>query len=580
MKSALRYILPVTLLMVIFTSCSNKGPKEAALIPKTASAVIVLDPGAMQDKLTSGGISVDTLFSRIFKNDSSDTEDRKKLDDFRNNAGIDWKKQLFFSFSQKGNQKDGNTTIMNVMGGLSDASKFESWLKAQKEFASKTITKEKNHSYLLTDDNTALSWTDKNVIVTIYKHIQMASDVPYDTVNMEFKIPEKKNVEADLKKEVGSYYSLEKDASMAGVSAFTNMFKDKADGYVFSSSNSSLGALSMLPLSLPKVEELMKDNYSTATLSFEAGKIVAKSATYTNPVVSNILKEYAGPTVNLSMIERYPSDKINGFMLASFNPEIFGGFLKQLEMEGLINGRLEKAGFTLQDLYKSLKGEIAVVVSDLGFSQLEPHQKTDEEDMTKKKPLGKMIFNAPVGDKASFIKMMDKVAELGYIRKEGATYKSGELMSMLGIYMLADEKNLVIASDSLTYAQYMSNKSQAVINTDVLNRFKGKSTVFYFDIANTIGGFMSSSSTSDYNRSMKTAKETFKDIIGSSDNFDGKSVKGVFEIRMQNEKQNSLVTLTSLLTDIAVDMRVASKKQKELEEKMFPGGIPAIIRTN
>lgn len=580
MKSALRYILPVTLLMVIFTSCSNKGPKEAALIPKTASAVIVLDPGAMQDKLTSGGISVDTLFSRIFKNDSSDTEDRKKLDDFRNNAGLDWKKQLFFSFSQKGNQKDGNTTIMNVMGGLSDATKFESWLKAQKEFASKTITKEKNHSYLLTDDNTALSWTDKNVIVTIYKHIQMASDVPYDTVNMEFKIPEKKNVEADLKKEVGSYYSLEKDASMAGVSAFTNMFKDKADGYVFSSSNSSLGALSMLPLSLPKVEELMKDNYSTATLSFEAGKIVAKSATYTNPVVSNILKEYAGPTVNLSMIERYPSDKINGFMLASFNPEIFGGFLKQLEMEGLINGRLEKAGFTLQDLYKSLKGEIAVVVSDLGFSQLEPHQKTDEEDMTKKKPLGKMIFNAPVGDKASFTKMMDKVAELGYIRKEGATYKSGELMSMLGIYMLADEKNLVIASDSLTYAQYMSNKSQAVINTDVLNRFKGKSTVFYFDIANTIGGFMSSSSTSDYNRSMKTAKETFKDIIGSSDNFDGKSVKGVFEIRMQNEKQNSLVTLTSLLTDIAVDMRVASKKQKELEEKMFPGGIPAIIRTN
>lgn len=580
MKSALRYILPITLLMVIFTSCSNKGPKEAALIPKTASAVIVLDPGAMQDKLTSGGISVDTLFSRIFKNDSSDTEDRKKLDDFRNNAGIDWKKQLFFSFSQKGNQKDGNTTIMNVMGGLSDATRFESWLKAQKEFASKTITKEKNHSYLLTDDNTALSWTDKNVIVTIYKHIQMASDVPYDTVNMEFKIPEKKNVEADLKKEVSSYYSLEKDASMAGVSAFTNMFKDKADGYVFSSSNSSLGALSMLPLSLPKVEELMKDNYSAATLSFEAGKIVAKSATYTNPVVSNILKEYAGPTVNLSMIERYPSDKINGFMLASFNPEIFGGFLKQLEMEGLINGRLEKAGFTLQDLYKSLKGEIAVVVSDLGFSQLEPQQKTDEEDMTKKKPLGKMIFNAPVGDKASFTKMMDKVAELGYIRKEGATYKSGELMSMLGIYMLADEKNLVIASDSLTYAQYMSNKSQAVINTDVLNRFKGKSTVFYFDIANTIGGFMSRSSTSDYNRSMKTAKETFKDIIGSSDNFDGKSVKGVFEIRMQNEKQNSLVTLTSLLTDIAVDMRVASKKQKELEEKMFPGGIPAIIRTN
>jgi hypothetical protein len=580
MKSALRYILPVTLLMVIFSSCSNKGPKEAALIPKTASAVIVLDPGAMQDKLTSGGISIDTLFSRIFKNDSSDAEDRKRLDDFRNNAGIDWKKQLFFSFSQKSNPKDGNTTIMNVMGGLSDATKFESWLKAQKEFASKTITKEKSYSYVLTEGNTALSWTDKNVIVTIYNHTQLASDVPFDTVNMEFKIPEKKNVEADLKKEVNTYYTQEKDASMAGVSAFNSMFKDKADGYVFTSSGSSLGALSMLPLSLPKVEELLKDNYSSATLSFEAGKIVAKSATYTNPIVSNILKQYAGPTVNLSMIERYPSDKINGIMMASFNPEIFGGFLKQLEVEGLINGSLEKAGISLQDLYKSLKGEIAVVVSDLGFSQPEPQQKNDEEDMMKKKPLGKMIFNAPVGDKASFAKLMDKVVELGYIRKEGNTYKSGELMSMLGVYMIADDKNMVIASDSLTYAQYMSNKSQAVINNEILNRFKGKSTIFYFDIANTIGGFMNGNAASDYNKSMRTAKETFKDIIGTSDNFDGKSVKGVFEVRMQNEKQNSLVTLTSLLTDIAVDMRVASKRQKELEEKMFPGGIPAIIRTN
>jgi D-alanyl-D-alanine dipeptidase len=49
---------------------------------------------------------------------------------------------------------------------------------------------------------------------------------------------------------------------------------------------------------------------------------------------------------------------------------------------------------------------------------------------------------------------------------------------------------------------------------------------------------------------------------------------------MQNEKQNSLVTLTSLFTDIAVDMRVAAKKNKDTEEKLFPGGVPAIIRTN
>jgi DNA-binding phage protein len=50
--------------------------------------------------------------------------------------------------------------------------------------------------------------------------------------------------------------------------------------------------------------------------------------------------------------------------------------LKQLEVEGLVNNFLEKSGLSSQDLYKSLKGDIAVVVSDLGMSQPEPQSKT------------------------------------------------------------------------------------------------------------------------------------------------------------------------------------------------------------
>jgi len=574
MKSALQSILAVIVIAVVFTSCSGGGPKEARFIPKSSSAVIVLDPGAMQDKLTKGGISIDTLLSRVFKNDSIDAKDKEKINEFRTNAGMNWQSQFFFFVSQKGNPStpEGGTTVMNLMAGLTDGTKFETWLKKQDDLNKKTVVKEKDYSYLVAEDNTIISWSDKNVILTIYNFTQQPS---FDTVTMQPIIPEKKNVEADMKEQVKTYYTQAKEASMAGVKEFTGMFKEKADGYAFTSSNSSLSALSMLPVSLPKVEELLKDNYSASTLSFEDGKIVAKSSTYTNPLVSNILKEYAGPTVNLSMIERYPSDKINGIVLASFNPEIFGGFLKQLEVEGLVNGMMEKTGFSVQDLYKSLKGEIAVIVSDLGTSKLEPQEKLDE---TMKKPMGKMILNAPIGDKASFTKLMDKATELGYFTKVGSTYKSGELMKVLGMYMLADDKNLVIASDSLTYTQYMSGNNKAVINSETLNRFKGKSTVMYFDIANTIGGFYGNGG--DYNQSMKTAKETFKDIIGTSDNFDGKSIKGVFEIRMQNEKQNSLVTLTSLITDIAVDMRVAARRQKEMEEKMFPGGFPAIIRTN
>jgi hypothetical protein len=159
----------------------------------------------------------------------------------------------------------------------------------------------------------------------------------------------------------------------------------------------------------------------------------------------------------------------------------------------------------------------------------------------------------------------------GILTKQNNVYKASSLATAIGVFVHADENNLIIASDSLTYTQYMAKSSKAVINKEALDRFKGKSTVFYFDIANTINGFIKDSTGAfGYDHSLRTAKQTFKDVIGTSDNFDGTSIKGIFELRMQNEKQNSLVTLTSLIADIAVDMRTQAKK-KRIGRKAFSG---------
>ncbi|MES2005112.1 MAG: DUF4836 family protein [Bacteroidota bacterium] len=577
MKKVLNAALQLICIAVLVSSCKNNIPKEAKYIPKEASFVLVLSPQQLQDKLEKGGISMDTLLNRIFKSDSTDTKDKARFNELKNDAGINWSNQLFLFMQQKVNSIDNSTSnTFSVIGGLKDAAKLEAYLKKQEEFKNKEIKKEKDYRYINTSDGSMLAWNDEQVIATMYTHIQKPV---YDTVAMTFKKPAPVNTEAEMKTQVDHYFTQKLNESLADVEIFTAMFKEKADGYAFTSANSSLAALSMMPFQLPKLEELVKDNYSTSTLSFEDGKITARSTSYTNKLLSSVLKQYAGPTVNLSMIENYPSQNINGIMLASFNPEIFGGLLKQLEVEGLANNFLEKSGLTSQDLYKSLKGDIAVVVSDLGMSETEPQMKQDEKSMTRKKPFGKMIFVAPVGDKISFTKLMDKGVEHGVLVKKNNIYKAGEMVGMLGIYVEADEKNLVIASDSLTYIQYKAGTSKATISKEALDRFKGKSTVFYFDIANTLANFIKDGS-GNYNRSLTSAKNTFKDVIATSDNFDGKSIKASFEIRMQNEKQNSLVTLTSLITDIAVDMRVQAKRDKEMEEKMFPGGVPAIIRTN
>src|SRR6202022_127669 len=136
--------------------------------------------------------------------------------------------------------------------------------------------------------------------------------------------------------------------------------------------------------------------------------------------------------------------------------------------------------------------------------------KTDERKILNKKPFGRMLLNAPVGDKVSFIKLMDKAVEHGILVKQNNTYKAGGALAVLGLFIMADDKNLVIASDSLTYTQYMAKTSKATINKEALDRFKGKSTVFYLDIANTLNGFIKDS-TGDFNNSLRTAKGTFKD---------------------------------------------------------------------
>ena len=574
MQAPFRFFLGFILITGLLTSCNNPSPNEAKYIPKDASAVLVIDPKNLHDKLEKSGINMDTLINRLFQRNAVDTADRKHFYEIKDGAGINWESKIFFFGLQSTDQT--NASVINLMAGLSDATKFETFLKKQSFFVNKAVQKEKGYSYILINNESMISWNESIVIGSSY---QNKIKPIYDTVAMKFIVPEKANNEKEMKAEVYKYFNQKESESLSSVDAFGKMFQSKSDGYAFSSTNRYLSILGSMPLQLPKLEELVKDNYIASTLSFEDGKIVATATTYTNPFLSSILKRYAGPTVNLSLIENYPSENINMIMMASFNPEIFGGVLKQLEVEGLVNNFIEKTGFTSQELYKTLKGDIAVVVSDLQMPSKDLKVKNDSTLTFERKPLGKMIFNAPIGDPVAFAKIMNKAVELGYFSKNGSIYSAGKLMSFMGMYMRADDKNLIIASDSLTYVQYISNKNKAVISNDALNMFKGKSAIAYIDITNTIKGFLNNQN-GDYKNSLVTAKETFKDLIISSANFDGNSLKGKFEIRLNNEKQNSLVTLTSLFTDIAVDMRMASKKVSENEEKIFPTGIPGIIRTN
>jgi hypothetical protein len=420
------------------------------------------------------------------------------------------------------------------------------FIQKQSELKSTEVVKEKDYTYMKLEDNAMISWTDKNVIATFYIYNEGTKKL-VDTFMHTDQTPSFNKAD-ELKKAVNTYYTQPESESMASLKEFTEMFKEKADGYAFSTTNSTINALSMMPMQLPKLEELLRDNYSTSTFNFEDGKVVAKSNFYPNKLMSAILKKYAGPTVNLSMIENYPSQNIDGLMMASFNPEIFGGILKQLEVESLADVFLQKMNISSADLYKCLKGDIAVVVSDFSVT------KTANADLFSiPKPAGKFIFNATIGDKTSFVKLMDKAAESGFVVKENGNYKSGAIMQSVGLFLHTDDKNIILSSDSLTYQQYAAKTTKAVISSDVLDQIKGKSTVFYLDIdklTTVAEGYMDKESMKN---SFSFVKSTFKDAIATSENYDGTKISGAFELRMKDEKQNSLVSLVNMSVNIAAE---------------------------
>ena len=552
MRNFLASAFSVIVMALLISSCSSKGPKEAAFIPKDAAFVASIDAASLKSKMQALNINFDSIINKIFDQDSARDKHKQMLKDFQE-CGIEWNAQFFVFVTNKKIADNAQGMTINLIASIKDSAKLNTFFHKLDELKDRKVVTEKKYSYLQLNKSTIISWTDKNMIATFY-HRTETKKFALDSV-MHVNEPTIDNVD-ELKRQVNAFYNQKESESIASIQPFTDMYKEKADAYSFNTTNSALNSLSMMPIQIPKIEELLRDNFSTATFSFEDGKIVAKSSFYPNKTLSAIFKKYSGPTVNTSMLEHYPSQNINGLMLISFNPQIFDGILKELDVDALVNSYFEKANITTADLYKCLKGDIAVAVSDINIKRF-----SDADEAAKKEPFAKMIFNAAIGDTASFHKLMNKAAESGFVVKENNNYRSNELLKMLGVYLHTDNKNLIVASDSLTYAQYVSKTSKVNISADVMDQIKGKSTAAYVNIESIIESFKTSKLSDNDSSTLATAKGTFKDIIATSNNYDGTKIASEFNLRLKNEKQNSLVTLLSLFTNIG--SRIVKNHQKD-----------------
>jgi hypothetical protein len=551
MRKHFMQVIGLFLLIVNISSCSKKDIKEAKYIPKDASFVFVSDAASLSKKLEDGGISIDSIIKKAVNNDSDYQKVNKEFQELKE-CGISWRDKFYIFSDEKLVANKGTLRFVSTVINISDSVKLLKYLQKNDQVKGRDVKKEKNFSYIQFDYKGIIAWNDKVAIATLLFFTENnATPFNLNAPPVKTQSAEGLNKTEELQKQATKYFTQKENESIASVKIFTDMFTEKADAYSFSSTNSVVNLLNGMSFRIDRLEELVQNNYATSTFNFAEGKIVGKTKTYTNATVSALLKKYAGPTVNTSLIENYPSQNIAGFSVFAFNPDIFNGILKELEVESLANGFLEKVGFSTNDIFKCLKGDIAVIVSDIN---IQPNE--------TKKPFAKLIFNAPIADKNSLHKILDKAVEAKLLYKNGGTYNASQLASGLGLFIKIDDKNIILASDSATYTAYINSTIKANIAPDVLSAIKGKSTAANIDLQKIFTAFETSDSNSTSKKSLAAIKATFKDIIATSDNFNGKSIDGNFEIRLNNEKENSLVTLLKLIPNVVQPL----KKQETVDD--------------
>ncbi len=543
MKQKMRFALLLLVTVAFATSCSKKAPKQTQYIPKDAFFVLGMDLKSLTEKSQEANINWDSLVKSSIdvSDDTSFAKAKNKWNDFRA-SGVDTAGSLYMFVKMGGSIMSGQSTSVGFVAGLMDAAKFEDYIKKQSPDGG--IKKESTYSWAKVEGY-AIGWNSDVIILSSVINSGGYSDST------------KTDAGTQAQAQLTALFAQKETDAVSSIPQFSELMEEKADMTFWTNSSGALGAVALLGVT--KFGDLLKDAYTAGTVNFEDGKVTANYKSYSGGDLGAMFKKYAGPTANMDMVNKYPS-QVEGFAAFSFNPQLIIDIIKYSGFDGMANQYMADMGFGLDDIAKAFKGEFAVVFSDIG--EVEKPNPYDPGTQMKE-PTGKLIFNAAIGDKATYDKIVSKLADKGLMIKQGNQYVPKD-MGTDGTAMNTTDKNIVVATDSALLNQYISgNAGKANLPADIADKAKGKSLAFYVDINRILRSFTPSPGQE---ASMNNAKATFKDASATVGNYDGKMTTGNMELRTMNDKENSLATLIKFFVE-------ESRQIKAEKERMNGGGM-------
>lgn len=515
MKNKLSLPAVISVLLLALSSCKQNAPQLALYVPKDAASVFVIDTKAFTDKISSSGITLDSLINMFNKNQNglhwSDIE----------NSGVDISKPFFVFSSATNSMQNGNTVNSGMVASLSAKGQLQNFLQKQLKAKVADVKADNKYHYVDLTDGSVVGWNDKVVILSSVKsNKQTHAD------------------EALSHQQLTTLFTQTESNSLASINEFNNTLNKPGDIHFWSNASGNLSALPMVGMT--KLSTLFQDTYTDGTIDFENGKAVATAESHYNKTLSDILDKYPSRGIDKSMISRYPQP-INGFGIVAFNPKVLLDILHYLGFDAMADNYISQMGFTTTDLVNAFKGDIAIIFSDF---KMEDRAVPYLPGVDSKKPSSEFLLNAVIGDTSAFNKVMSGLVNKNILSKNGDQYQLG-FFGGHDFVIETTNNNLFIASDDALVKAYEGSGNKSALPGDVEKEIDDKSMAMYVDIAAMLQKTNSSDTSSV--KTMRAAQATFKNFIASADKTDNKSTNANLELNMVNTNENSLASLVKFI---------------------------------
>jgi hypothetical protein len=436
-------------------------------------------------------------------------------------SGVDLKGGGFTIFGKK----QGRGGYVSFQGSLKDAAAFEAFLKESHKDKVE-IAKSGDLNYALMGDDGVITWNKSKFIVV--GDAPMGSMNPLDGQGYG-RSGEKFSTDSLLifAKDI---YALKGDALLDNNKKFADLAKSDGDMHFFLSMENLYNGMAGAMMSLMKVSTLLEDNITTATLSFDDGKITVDGHQYMNKQLTDLMNKFKQKEVTSELVNRLPSGDVLFAMALDYPMDAIVEIIKLSGADGMVNGALGEKGITLADIPKALTGQFLLALPSITKTQqVMEYQDYNGKKMTQSYPKTEVGFVGGVGinDQATFDKLYSVFMDM-------ARNDSPQGVS------IRNEKKWLVASNSNDHANNFFTGNNKPVYADKISGHSFGMYVNVNKIISSVSAMESGSGMDSISKAMlDVSLATWQDGTAYGDYKDGVSTFHM-EMNLSDKKLNSL----------------------------------------